>query len=196
VWVAGIVRVDWQTYETTILELDPLDGALLWSGVPIPDTGNGHEQRIVSLAAGPGGAVGVGVAVMGPASLYSYGTAALYVEHELAWTVRPEDLPWLEGEPYLGARVTIDADGDALVTGTYTHDFGTSTAARVWAVEMASDGTQLCNARLGMNDDAGQNPRTGYFADGRAAVNMDTYGFGGMGPGSGGNWIVGLRGLP
>ena len=81
-----------------------------------------------------------------------------------------------------------------LVTGTYTHSFNFATAARTWVAAYSPDGTQLCNARLGMGGDAGINPASGFFGGGRGAVNVDTYGVGGMGPGSAGNWLVGLRG--
>ena len=193
-WAAGIIRVDWQTNETTVFELDPSDGSIVWSEVPLPDPGNAHEQIVYDLAAGPEGRVAVGIGVRGPAAMYSYSTAFLYDEQVLAWSLFPEDLPWDEGEPYLAPRVSLDADGDVLITGSYTHSFNFATAARPWITAFAPDGTQLCAARIGEGSDAGLAPRNGFFGSGRGAVNVDTYGAGGMGPGSDGNWLVGLRG--
>ncbi|WP_181198342.1 hypothetical protein [Enhygromyxa salina] len=194
-WVAGIVRVDWQTYNATLFELDPADGAALWTGVPLPDPGSSYEQRIWDLAAGPDGTVALGINMMGPATQYHFGAAFLYVDQELAWSLTPEQLPWDDGgEPYVSPRVAIGADGDVLVTGSYTHDFDIATAARPWVVALAPDGTQLCAARVGEGTDAAVVPRNGYFHGGRGALNLDTYGPGGMGPGSDGNWLVGLRG--
>jgi cysteine-rich repeat protein len=194
VWAAGIVRVDWQTFETTIFELDPSDGSISWTGVPLPDPGNAHEQRVWDLAAGAGGRVAVGIYVLGPASTYSFAAAFLYTEHELSWSLTPEDLPWEDGTPYIQPRVAIDTDGEALVAGTYTHDFEIATAARTWVAALAPDGTLLCAARVGEGTDAAIVPKIGFYGGGRGALNLDTYGPGGMGPGSAGNWITGLRG--
>jgi cysteine-rich repeat protein len=194
VWAAGIVRVNWQTFETTVIELDPADGSVSWTGVPLPDPGNVHEQRVYDLSAGPNGTVAVGINVLGAASPYNFGGAFLYAEHELAWSLVPDDLPWEDGTPYISPRITIDSDGEALVAGTYTHDFEISTAARTWVVGLAPDGTQLCAARVGQGADAAIVPRNGFFDGGRGALNLDTYGPGGMGPGSDGNWIAGIRG--
>jgi cysteine-rich repeat protein len=194
IWAAGIVRVDWQTFETTVIELAPNDGAVMWTAVPLPDPGNVHEQRVYELSTGPNGMVAVGINVLGPASPYHFGGAFLYTEHELSWSLLPDDLPWADGVPYISPRIAIDSDGEALVAGTYTHDFEISTAARTWVVGMAVDGTQLCAARVGQGADAAIVPRNGFFQGGRGALNLDTYGPGGMGPGSDGNWIAGIRG--
>jgi cysteine-rich repeat protein len=194
VWAAGIVRVNWQTYETTIIEIDPDDGMVLWADVPLPDPGNVHEQRIYDLTAGPAGTVAVGINVLGAASPYNFGGAFLYAEHQLSWSLIPADLPWEDGTPYVSPRIAIDSDGDALVAGTYTHDFEVSTASRTWVVGVAPDGTQLCAARVGQGSDAAIVPHNGFFDGGRGALNLDTYGPGGMGPGSDGNWIAGVRG--
>jgi cysteine-rich repeat protein len=194
IWGAGIVRVNWQTFETTVIELAPEDGAVMWTGVPLPDPGNVHEQRLYELSAGPNGTVAVGINVLGPASPYNFGGAYLYAEHELAWSLVPDDLPWEDGGPYISPRISIDSDGEALVAGTYTHDFEISTAARTWVVGLTPDGTQLCGARVGQGADAAIVPRNGFFDGGRGALNLDTYGPGGMGPGSDGNWIAGIRG--
>lgn len=194
-WLAGIVRVDWQTFESTIIELDPADGAILWTGVPLPDPGNAYEQRVWDLAAGPNGEVAIGINVLGPATQFNQFGAFMYADQQLAWGLTPELLPWEDGSPYISAKVAFDGEGDVLVTGTYTHDFGMNTAARPWVLELAPDGTQLCNARVGEGQNAAIVPRNGYYGDGRAALNLDTYGPGGMGPGSAGNWLVGLRGL-
>jgi hypothetical protein len=194
VWAAGIVRVNWQTFNTTVIELDPNDGSVLWTGVPLPDPGNVHEQRVYELTAGPNGTVAVGINVLGAASPYNFGAAYLYAEHELSWSLVPDDLPWEDGTPYVSPRIAIDSDGEALVAGTYTHDFMVSTASRTWAVGLALDGTQLCAARIGQGSDAAIVPRNGFFDGGRGALNLDTYGPGGMGPGSDGNWIGGIRG--
>jgi cysteine-rich repeat protein len=194
VWAAGIVRVNWQTFETTVIEIDPDDGAVLWTDVPLPDPGNVHEQRIYDLTAGPDGTVAVGINVLGPASPYNFGGAYLYAENELSWSLIPDDLPWEDGTPYVSPRITIDSDSEALVAGVYTHDFEISTAARTWVVGLTPDGTQLCAARVGQGADAAIVPRNGFFDGGRGALNLDTYGPGGMGPGSDGNWIAGIRG--
>jgi cysteine-rich repeat protein len=195
VWAAGIIRVNWQTFDTTLIELDPDDGAVLWTGVPLPDPGNVHEQRVYELTAGPNGTVAVGINVLGAASPYNFGGAFMYAEHELAWSLLPDDLPWEDGGPYISPRIAIDSDGEALVAGTYTHDFEIATAARTWVVGVAPDGTQLCGARVGQGADAAIVPRNGFFDGGRGALNLDTYGPGGMGPGSDGNWIAGIRGF-
>jgi cysteine-rich repeat protein len=194
VWAAGIVRVDWQTWETTVFELDPADGMVLWSDVPLPDPGNVHEQRVNDLSAGPDGMVAVGINVFGPASPYHFGGAYLYEENALAWSLVPDDLPWEDGIPYVNPRISIDADGEALVAGTYTHDFEISTASRTWVVGVKPDGVQLCAARVGQGADAAIVPRSGFFDGGRGALNLDTYGPGGMGPMSDGDWIAGIRG--
>lgn len=194
IWGAGIVRVNWQTFETTVIELEPLDGSVMWTDVPLPDPGNVHEQRVYDLTAGPNGTVAVGINVLGPASPYNFGGAYLYAEHELSWSLEPDDLPWEDGVPYISPRISIDSDGEALVAGTYTHDFEVSTAARTWVVGLTPDGTQLCAARVGQGADAAIVPRNGFFDGGRGALNLDTYGPGGMGPGSDGNWIAGIRG--
>jgi cysteine-rich repeat protein len=194
IWGAGIVRVNWQTFETTVIELAPDDGAVMWTDVPLPDPGNAQEQRLYDLTAGPNGTVAVGINVLGPASPYNFGGSYLYAEHELSWSLVPDDLPWEDGTPYISPRISIHSNGDALVAGTYTHDFEISTAARTWVVGMAPDGTQLCGARVGQGADAAIVPRNGFFGGGRGALNLDTYGPGGMGPGSDGNWIAGIRG--
>ncbi len=194
IWGAGIVRVDWQTFETTVIELDPMDGMVLWTDVPLPDPGNVHEQRVYHLTAGPNGTVAVGINVLGPASPYNFGGAYLYEEHALSWSLEPDDLPWEDGTPYVSPRISIDSDGEALVAGTYTHDFEISTASRTWAVGLKPDGTQLCAARIGQGADAAIVPNNGFFEGGRGALNLDTYGPGGMGPMSDGNWIAGIRG--
>ena len=59
---------------------------------------------------------------------------------------------------------------------------------------MAPEGTMLCAAQIGEGNKAGVTPAMGFYGGGRAAVNLNTYGIGGMGPGSGGNWVVALRG--
>jgi cysteine-rich repeat protein len=194
VWATGIVRVDWQTFETNLVELDPESGAVLWSDAPLPDPGNVHEQRLGSLAAGPGGTVAVGIDVLGPSSSTNYGAAYGYVEHELVWELLPEDLPWEDGGPFLEPKVAVDDDGEVLVVGRYTHDFGLNTAARPWVIAMTPEGTMLCAARIGEGNNAALVPEIGFFGGGRGAVNLDTYGPGGMGPMSAGNWIAGLRG--
>lgn len=194
IWGAGIVRVNWQTFETNVFELAADDGAVIWTDVPLPDPGNTHEQRVYELSAGPNGTVAVGINVLGPASPYNFGGAYLYAEHELSWSLEPDALPWEDGVPYVSPRISIDSDGEALVAGTYTHDFEVSTAARTWVVGMAPDGTQLCAARVGQGSDAAIVPRNGFFDGGRGALNLDTYGPGGMGPGSDGNWLAGIRG--
>ena len=191
-WATAILRVDWQTFETNLIELDPDTGALLWSDVPLADTGSTHEQHIASLAAGPGGTVALTIDVSGPGN--NYGAAFGYVERELVWEIRPEDLPWTDGEPYLSPRVSVDEDGDALIVGRYTHDFGSYTAPRPWVVAMAPEGKRLCAARIGEGQQAAVVPALGFYGGGLAALNLDTFGIGGMGPGSGGNWIVALRG--
>ena len=193
-WLAGIIRVDWQTFESTIIELDPNDGATLWSAVPLPDPGNAYEQRVWDLAAGPDGEVAIGINVMGPATAFHTFGAFMYADQQLAWGLTTELLPWEEGGPFVSPRVAFDDLGEVLVSGTYTHDFGQTSAARTWVVQVAADGTLLCNARAGQNSDAAIVPRNGFFGGGRGALNLDTYGVGGMGPGSGGNWLVGLRG--
>lgn len=193
-WAAGIVRVDWQTFETTVIEIDPMDGAVLWTDVPLPDPGNSQEQRVYDLSAGPDGRVAVGISVLGPASAYHYGAAFMYTERELSWSLLPADLPWDNGAPYVNPRVSIDADGEALVVGGYTHDFEIATAARPWVVGMSPEGLQLCAARVGQGTDAAITPAVGFYDGGRGALNLDTYGPGGMGPGSAGNWIGTLRG--
>lgn len=194
VFGSGIVRMDWQTYETTLLELDVESGAVVWTDVPLPDSGNFHEQLLGSLAAGPGGVVAVGIDVLGPSQASSYGAAFAYVEQQLAWSLRREDLPWVLGDPYVNPRVSVDADGEVLVAGRYTHDFGTSTAPRAWVVALAPDGTQRCAAWVGEGNLAALVPTQGFFGGGRGALALDTFGQGGMGPMSGGNWIARLRG--
>lgn len=194
VWAAGIVRIDWQTYETTLLELDPLTGAVTWSAAPLPDPGNTHEQRIVSLAAGPGGRVAVGIDVLGPSTPNDYAVAFGHVEGELVWTLRREDLPWAAGDPYVTPTLAFDEDGDALVVGRYTHDFGTSTATRPWVVALGPEGSLRCAAQVGEGNLAALVPAIGFFEGGLGALNLDTYGPGGMGPMSGGNWVAPLRG--
>jgi cysteine-rich repeat protein len=193
-WLAGIVRVDWQTFESTIIELDPTDGATLWAGVPLPDPGNAYEQRIWDLAAGSNGEVAIGINVMGPATQFHHFGAFMYVDQELAWELSPELLPWEDGGPYISPRLAFGLSGDVLVSGTYTHDFGQNSAARPWVIQLDADGTQLCNARVGEGSNAAIVPRNGFFGDGGAALNLDTYGAGGMGPGSAGNWVARLRG--
>jgi hypothetical protein len=193
VWATGIVRIDWKTFETTLVELDPDSGAVLGSDAPLPDTGTTHEQRIGSLAAGPGGTVAVGIDVLGPSSA-TFGAAFGYVEHEVVWELRPEDLPWQDGAPFDLPKVSVDEDGEVLVVGRYTHDFGVNSAARPWVVAMAPDGVMLCAARIGEGNNAALVPALGFFGGGRGAVNLDTYGPGGMGPNSAGNWIARLRG--
>lgn len=194
VFGSGIVRIDWQTYETTLLELDAQTGEVLWTAVPLPDSGNLHEQLVGSLAAGPGGIVAISIDVLGPSQATSYGAAFAYVEHELAWSLRREDLPWTLGDPYGNPRVAVDDDGEVLVAGRYTHDFGGSTAPRAWVVALAPDGTQRCAAWVGEGNLAALVPAQGFFGGGRGALNLDTFGQGGMGPMSGGNWIARLRG--
>ena len=194
VWAAGIVRVDWQTFETTVFEIDPVDGMILWTDVPLPDPGNTHEQRVHDLSGGPDGTVAVGINVLGPASPYNFGGAYMYEEHELLWGLIPADLPWEDGTPYVSPRISIDEDREALVAGTYTHDFEVSTASRTWVVGLKPDGVQLCAARVGQGSDAAIIPGNGFFDGGRGALNLDTYGPGGMGPMSDGNWIAGIRG--
>jgi cysteine-rich repeat protein len=194
VFGSGIVRKDWQTYETTLLELDVQTGEVVWTAVPLPDSGNLHEQLLGSLAAGPGGVVAIGIDVLGPSQATSYGAAFAYVEHELAWSLRRDDLPWTLGDPYVNPRVAVDDDGEVLVAGRYTHDFGGSTAPRAWVVALAPDGTQRCAAWVGEGNLAALVPALGFFGGGRGAINLDTFGQGGMGPMSGGNWIARLRG--
>lgn len=193
-WAAGIIRVDWQTFEVNLFELDPNDGATLWSDVPLADPGNAHEQLVFDLSAGPDGYVALGVGVLGPAFDFSYGAAFAYQDGQPLWSLLPEQLPWDEGQPYVAPRVAVDADGDVLVSGTYTHSFNFATASRPWFVAVAPDGTMLCNARVGMPGEAGVVPRNGFAGGGRGLANVDTYGNGGMGPGSDGNWLVGVRG--
>jgi hypothetical protein len=194
VWASGIIRVDWQTFETNLLELDPDTGAVLWSDVPLADPGNLYEQRIASLAAGPDGSVAIGIEVFGPGLSFNYGAAYSYVENELVWELLREDLPWADGEPYVSPRVAIDEDGEVLVVGEYTHDFGIYAAARPWIVALTAEGEMLCAARVGEGNNAAMVHPIGFFGSGRGAVNLDTYGPGGMGPGSDGNWVATLRG--
>ncbi len=194
VWATAIVRVDWQTFETNLVEFDPATGAVLWSDVPLADTGNTHEQRISSLAAGPGGTVALAIDVLGPSPASTYGVSFGYLERERIWTLAPEDLPWDGGDPYVSPMVGVDQDGKVLVVGRYTHDFGNLTAARPWVVAIGPEGAILCAARIGEGNNAALTRALGFFGGGRGVVNLDTYGPGGMGPGSAGNWIVALRG--
>ena len=191
-WAMGRVRVDYQTHDTTLFRVDANDGALLDSWVPLGDPGGNHRQRPTDIAAGPNGDVALGFTVFGPASKWSFSRAYRYQDDELVFELTRDDLPWEDGDPYIDPRVSIDADGNTLVAGTYTHEFGFATAARVWVVKFDPEGQLVCYATVGEGNNGGVVPRVGFHGDGRAAVNLDAFGPGGMGPGSGNNWLVGL----
>ena len=192
-WVTGLVRVNWETHDTTLFELTSEDGALVGSVVPIEDPGQNHRQRPVGLAAGYQGDAAVGLTIYGPASAYHYFGAFRYEGDELVAELKREDLPWEDGEPYIDPKVALDDEGRLLVSGTYLHEFQFSSASRVWTAKLEPDGSLRCAARIGQGTDGGVVPQNGFFGSGRAAINLDAYGPGGMGPGSGDNWLAGLR---
>jgi len=192
-WVAGIVRVDFETHSATILEIDADDGAVLGASVPLDDPGGSQEQVITDFSAGPGSRVAIAINLLGPALQYHHSAVFMYESKVLAWSLLKTDLPWTEGAPYYFATVGLDDAGNTLVAGRYTHDFGSVTAPRVYVVKMSPTGEQLCNTRVGEGSDAVVVPASGFFGGGRGVLNLDSFGQGGMGPESGGNFIAGLR---
>lgn len=132
--------------------------------------------------------------MLGAASPYNFGGAFMYAEHELSWSLLPDDLPWEDGGPYISPRIAIDSDGDALVAGTYTHDFEIATAARTWVVGGRAGWHATLWGSGGPGRRCGDRAAQWLLDGGRWALNLDTYGPGGMGPGSDGNWITGIRG--
>jgi hypothetical protein len=192
-WAMGLIRVDYQTHDTTLIELDAADGTVSGTEVPLEDPGGNHRQRPNDLAIGPQGQVAVAVNVYGPSSKHSHSRAYLYEDGALAWELDRDMLPWEDGDPFIDPKLAIDADGNTLVSGTYTHEFGFGSAARVWVVKLDPDGQISCYAQIGEGNNGGVVPADGFFGSGRAAIDLDTFGPGGMGPGSGENWLVGLR---
>ncbi len=192
-WGTALVRVDYQTHDSTLVELDAEDGSVLSTAVPLSDPGPNHRQRPTDLAVGPGDVVALALNVYGPASKFTYSRVYVHEGGEPSWELNRDDLPWEDGDPHIDPKVAIDEDGTVLVSGTYTHEFGFGSAARVWVAKLDPGGALYCYARIGEGNNGGVVPRNGFFGTGRAAVNLDTFGPGGMGPGSQGNWLIGLR---
>lgn len=193
-WAAGVERVDWQTWPVSVIRFDPSDGSVATSVSPHPDTGNNHEQAVSDLAVGPAGRVAIAINVTGPALSLSTFAVYLLEDGEPLWSLTKDDLPWTEGAPYINPRVAFDDEGNVLIAGRYTHDFGMVSTFRPFVIKVAPDGSQLCNTRLGSEMLEGAVvPDNGVFHGGRGAINVDAFSPGGMGVGSGANWLIGLR---